>query len=330
MAAPTKTETLNTVFSSTHSDYDQNVYDTLFRGLDFFNEFMGDGRETTYTGNGKDIRFNIGYQTSSTAKWLTSSMATLDVQNIDPVMQGVANWAAIGDMIVVPDDEIHDNMGASQIFDLVATKTNYYVMELQRRIEAALFSASSTTEDGQCNSLVAEIDDTPSTGTVHGIDRSLFSTYRQIADTSGGAVSTNLLPLLRRLSISTSRGNKSGRPNLILSSANMFEAWWALTDNRHRITTEAETKVPLAMSFLDMKWIPVFVRYPNDTSILVLNTRPGDDCGVKVVVTQKNMEGGGPWIPAQQQFSSAKKLKTRFQVIFPCLPRNGVLTGLSI
>lgn len=329
MAAPTKTEVLNTVYASTDSEYDKAVYDTLFQGLDFFNEFMGEDREEVYTGNGRDIRFNVGYQTSGTAKWLTSSMSTLDVANIDPVMQGVAQWAAIGDMIVIPDDEIHDNMGAAQIFDLVETKTHYYIMELQRRIEVALMAATSTTEDGQCNSLIGEIDDTPATGTLSGIDRSSHSTYRQQADTSGGPVATNLLPLLRRMSIRCSRGQKKGRPNLIMSSGNMFEAWWALTDNRHRIVSEKEAAVPVAMTFLDMKWIWAD-SYPNDTSCLILNTRRGPDCGVKVLVTQKTMEGGGKWIPAQQQFSSGKKLKCRFQVIFPCMPRNGVLTGLSI
>jgi hypothetical protein len=327
--AVSRTEVLNTVFASTHSEYDKNVYDTLFASLDFFNEFMGEGREGVMgETNGKDFRFAIGYQTSGTAKWLSSNMDTLDVQNIDPAAQGVAQWAAIADMIVVPDDEIRDNMGSKQIFDIVEVKTTSYVMEMQRRIEVAMMAATSTTEAGQCNSIFGEVSTTPTTGTIHGFDRAIFTTVQHQCDGSGGAAETNLLPLLRRMTIRQSRGQKKGRPTHILSSGNMFEAWWALTDVRHRITEE-KNRVPLAMDFLDLKWIWAD-SFPTDTDILILNLSQGPECGVKVVVTQKTMEGGGKWIPTERQFASGKKLKCRFQIIFPVMQRNGRLANIVI
>lgn len=139
--------------------------------------------------------------------------------------------------------EILNNEGENQIFDVMREYINAAEMGLAQGMEVALFSDGSAFGGKQLGGLDVAVPETP-TNTYGGIDRNTYSiwrtgTYDIDTDFTGIGTqftSTTARPILLRVMGERTRGRRA--PDLMLMSPQHFEAYDAATVNIQRITNE--------------------------------------------------------------------------------------------
>lgn len=145
--------------------------------------------------------------------------------------------------ISLTKEEILNNEGGAQIFDVMREYINAAEMGLTEGMEAALFSDGTGFGGKEIGGLDLAIPETP-TNTYGGIDRAAFPIWatqtfdaQTFATDIGTQVnSTTIRPMLLRIYGDMTRGRRA--PDLLLMSPQHFEAYDAATVNIQRITNE--------------------------------------------------------------------------------------------
>ncbi len=145
--------------------------------------------------------------------------------------------------IQLNNEEILNNQGENQQFDVMKEYINAAEVGLTEGIEEALFSDGTGFGGKQLGGLNLAVPETP-TNSYGGIDRNTYAIWKtqafdanSFATGIGTAVSsTTIRPFLLRIADTMVRGRRA--PDLFLMSPQHFEAYDAATTSIQRITNE--------------------------------------------------------------------------------------------
>lgn len=252
MAAPTMTETLDNLYTTTLIEMKDTLIDQIFSGTPFWEWLTKSGRVGTQVG-GRKIQYPLEYGKNSTVAAIArgGTMSTADDELFTDAM---FEWRYIAGALIRYGVDDQKNSGKSQIINLMTAKINNLKRSLIDLMEEKLFTAQT---GDYINGLVDLVADDPTTGTVGGLDRATYSWWRNQTKTASGAFGTYGISDMRNLFYTCMDGRPSDKPDGILTDQTTYEAYEqeALDYGQQAL---GASKVDLSFETLAYKGIPMF------------------------------------------------------------------------
>ncbi len=188
---------------------------------------------------GRTIVQELEYAENSTFMYY-SGYEVLDISPSDVLSAAEYNWKQAAVVVTASGLETEvQNSGTERIINLFNARIMNAERTMANKISEGVYSDGTGTSGKQVTGLQAQVSDTPTTGTVGGINRATFSFWRnQVYDgtTDGGAAvsASNIKRYMQRLWIECIRGND--KPDLICQDANHYQFYWESLTDIQRIT----------------------------------------------------------------------------------------------
>lgn len=148
------------------------------------------------------------------------------------------NYAQAACAVSISGLEMLQNSGKEAIIDLLESRISNAEKTLVNNIAADCYSDGTADGGKQIGGLQLLVDNTPSTGTVGGIDASttLGSFWRNIAVDSGVATAATIQASMNQTSLQLVRG--TDKTDLIVADTNYYALYLASLQAIQRITSE--------------------------------------------------------------------------------------------
>ena len=131
-------------------------------------------------------------------------------------------WARVAGSVIISDQEIDENQGATEIFKILKGKMQVLEESIKEKFQTYLYGAGAGKDP---NGLALLVPDDPTTGSLGGIDRATNTQWRTMAKTYGGSLSTtNIEEELDDILIDMKQG-KNEKPDLILCGRNIYKMY---------------------------------------------------------------------------------------------------------
>jgi len=173
-----------------------------------------------------------------------SSYSDLDIINTtryDVFDRYEAQWKEYAGTYVISDLEDDRNSGEGQVFDLRSAKLQNLLNALRSTFNTDLFSAGTGNGSKVFTGLQALVSSTPTSGTVQGVDRSVWSFARN-QQTSGAQTTSafdNLRAAMRSIYNLCSNGITDQHPSFGVTTRTVFEGFEGLLLANERFTDKA-------------------------------------------------------------------------------------------
>jgi len=259
-----ETRNIDAVLTTTLANYRDKLYDNIFTHypyLSWLNGSLGDVMRTDRAKNddgerevkrvvsgGETIVEQLLYGKSSAVK----SYAGYDVLDTTP-QDGMTiarfNWKQYAATITISGLEKRNNMGESQLIDLLQAKTTQAEMSLRDMMSTDSFGDGTGNNSKTFTGLKALVS---TTATVGGLSPTTFTWWASQAQTAA-SFAANGLAAMRTLYNSCTFGND--RPSIGFTTQTVYEYYEALMNPLERIT---DTKVAdLGFENLRFKGVPI-------------------------------------------------------------------------
>lgn len=195
MAVPTWTQQVDNLFSTTWSYRRGPAVEQAFTNTPLAFWLRERGRVKNISGYTR-IEIILDYGENDSLRWLGKG-DTLPVTDPEILTVAYEEWryAAVNIVRYWQDDQ--KNKGQARLLNYVEAKLNAAERTLWQELERVLFADG--TGDKEPNGLRNIVSVSPSTGTLHGIDRSTYSWFRNQAKAASGAFSTYGISDMRNL-----------------------------------------------------------------------------------------------------------------------------------
>lgn len=210
--------------AATFEDVTAVVYDNFTNNNPFLAELKKKGNVTEdYTG-GEYIRQTLAYAENSTYTHYRGS-ERLNISEASIISAAKFDIKQVALSLTMTGLEEIMNAGEAKLIDLFQTKSMVLKGTFENNFEADLFSAGTATGGKQIGGLQSLVADTPTSGTVGGINAANYSWWRNVsysgASDGGAAVSaTNIKTYLDALFRQAKRG--SDLPDFLIADNNYF------------------------------------------------------------------------------------------------------------
>ena len=131
-------------------------------------------------------------------------------------------WARVAGSVIISDQEIEENQGATEIFKILKGKMQVLEESIKEKFQTYLYGAGAGKDP---NGLALLVPDDPTTGSLGGIDRATNTQWRTMAKSYEGSLSTtNIEEELDDILIDMKQG-KNEKPDLILCGRNIYKMY---------------------------------------------------------------------------------------------------------
>jgi hypothetical protein len=192
-------------------------------------------------GGGRTLVQPLEYAENGTFMYY-SGLDLLDVSASDVLTAAEFDWkqAAVSVTISGLEGRVM-NAGKEAIIDLLKTRVKNAEKTMINNISTGVYSDGTGSGSKQIGGLQLLVADSPSTGTVGGINRATYSFWRNIsadATTDYGAAVTSALiqSYMNRIYVQLVRG--TDRPDLIVADNNYWRAYLESLQSIQRITSD--------------------------------------------------------------------------------------------
>lgn len=200
---------------------------------------------------GRTIVKELEYAENSTFQYY-SGYETLNVSPSDVFTAAEYSWkqAAVNVSWSGLENRIQ-NAGSEASIRLVASRIKNAERTMANQVSIGIYSDGTGSAGKQITGLQAQVADTPTTGTVGGINRQTWSFWQnQTVTLTSSDNSTELAGDMRTLWTACSRG--IDRPDLIVSGATIYNLFWSGLSDIQRITSSTDAvKGWKSLSFVD-------------------------------------------------------------------------------
>lgn len=189
---------------------------------------------------GRTIFQPILYQDSGNYKRY-SGYEQLDISN-RPVIDGAEyEIKFVATAASISGEEMVKNSGKEAVLSLIEQKIAGAEAGLENGIASDIYSNGTADAGKQIGGLQLLVADTPTTGTVGGINRANWTVWQNIsydATTQGGAsvTSANIQQYMNQVALQLVRG--TDKPDLIVADTNYYNAYLTSLQSIQRITDE--------------------------------------------------------------------------------------------
>lgn len=209
------------------------------------------GKVRPFSG-GQNITQELSYAENSTAMWY-SGYETLDISPADTLTAAEFTIKQAAVSVSISGLEELQNSGKERMVDLLEARIENAERTLQNTISVGLYSDGTGSSGKQLDGLQSLVADTPTSGTVGGINRATYSFWQNVsydATTDGGAAATssNIQTYMNAVYAQLVRG--TDRPDLILADNNYWSLYLASLQANQRFTNEKLA----ALGFMNVKY----------------------------------------------------------------------------
>lgn len=189
---------------------------------------------------GSKILEAIQFASAGTGSWY-SGYETLPLERNDSITDSEWDIKQAAETIQISGLEMAQNNGGEQIINLLASRIDGAGAALANRVSLAMYSNGTGFAGKEITGLQALVSDAPTTGSPGGIDRAVFTFWRnQVFSgvTNGGAAvsSSNIASYMQRLYTSLQRG--TDKPNAIICDSNYYGFYFASLQGIRRIADQ--------------------------------------------------------------------------------------------
>lgn len=169
-----------------------------------------------------------------------SGYETINISPPDVISAFEYNWKQAASSVSASGLEIDvQNTGKEQVIDLLEARIKNAERTMRNNINIGLISNGTGSSGKQIGGLKLLIADSPSSGTVGGVNRSAYSfarnqTYDASTDGGTAATSSNIQTYMNRLYLECTRG--PDKPDLILADSLYYALFWASLQANQRFT----------------------------------------------------------------------------------------------
>lgn len=181
---------------------------------------------------GRTIVQELEYAQNSSAGWY-SGYEAVSVAPSDVFTSAEFNWRQAAVAVSISGLEMLQNAGKERLIDLLESRIQNAEKTMANLVAAAMYSDGTDTK--QIGGLQFLLADSPSTGTVGGIDRATWVFWRNIVQT-GVTASTDVQTKMNSLYIQLVRG--TDKPDLILADGTFYQYYLESLTNIQRITDD--------------------------------------------------------------------------------------------
>jgi hypothetical protein len=258
--------TFTEILSSTLRDYQSDFADNVTDKNALLTALKEKGGVRLVSG-GESIQRQLSYAENSTFQYY-SGYEALDVSASDTLASASYDWKQAAVSIVISGLERRQNSGESKIIDLVASRTKNAMMTMANNINTGLYSDGTGSGGKQIGGLQLIVADSPSTGTVGGINAATYSFWRNKsydATTDGGAAASasNIIKYMNTVYNQLTRG--VDKPNLIVADQNYYNFYQQALQSIQRINVSEGAVAKMASSgFAALDYLGVPVVLDND------------------------------------------------------------------
>lgn len=233
---------LSELVTSTHRNRPKRVIDSVSKNNALFYKLKKKGRVKTKDG-GRSLIHNIDFQENATADYY-DGWEEFNVALSEILTAAEYEWKQASVTCSISGREKRMNSGKSQIVDLYKTRIKNAEKTLVNLIAGAngLYSDGTGYGGKQIGGLQLLVADTPASGIVGGIDRSLWTFWQNISQdctTDFGAPmsSANAVSYMNRMWLQLTRASVGDKPDLIVSDDNYYRHYWEALQPQQRFTS---------------------------------------------------------------------------------------------
>ncbi len=194
---------------------------------------------------GRYLVHNVSYAENESFMWY-SEWEELSNQEAEIITAAefYRKMCSVG--IQMSGTEEMENAGESEILDLGLVKVQNATQTMKNKLGTALYADGTGSGGKEIGGLQHIISDTPSSGTVGGIDASIWEFWRNIAydaTTDGGApaTSSNIQSFMDAVFVQIYRDQDGQRPTLIVADNNYFNLYKQSLQTIQRITRDSSS-----------------------------------------------------------------------------------------
>lgn len=248
MASPNISELLTTTLESRTGELADNV----LKNNALLSRLKAKGKVRPVSG-GTTIYQELTYAENSTFMYYDGG-ETLNVSASDVISAAEFAWKQAAVAVFITGKEEAINSGKEALIDLLESRIENAESTMINNISAGIYSDGTGTGGKQIGGLQLLVADSPSSGTVGGINRATYSFWRNIsfdATTDGGAAATsaNIQSYMNRVYLQVVRG--TDRPDLIVADNNYWRAYLESLQAIQRISAPDEGQV----GFMRLKYM---------------------------------------------------------------------------
>lgn len=204
------------------------IYDSVQNRLAIWGGLKEEGGTFGVDG-GPTIQFTHAYAENGTFGWYSGG-ESLNISPQDTHTGSQAAWKQCSIAVSFTGLELRQNMGKSQMFNMVTARIDNAKATFRNQMNSAMYGAGTAFGGKALTGLATLVSATPSSGTVQGIDSSLWSFWQNqhldgLTDIGAQSAAT-ILPTLNRASQLV--GRYDGKVDL-----------WILSDDPYRFLEDA-------------------------------------------------------------------------------------------
>lgn len=216
--------------------------------------------------SGRSIIQELDYAENGTFMYYSGG-EVLNIASSDVMTSAEFNWKQAACAVTATGLEIDvQNVGKEAVIDLLEARIKNAQKTMRNNICNGMYSDGTGTGGKQIGGLQLIVADTPTSGTVGGINRASYSFWQNQAydaSTDGGtaATSSNIQTYMNAMWLECVRG--TDKPDLILSDANYYKLFWGSLQANQRFT---DSKMADA-GFQSVKFAGADVVYEDNTGM---------------------------------------------------------------
>jgi hypothetical protein len=220
------------IASTTLKNYRKSLEDNIFNAMPLLAWLMSGNRKRVLNG-GETIVEPLMYGKNTTVKSY-SGYETLDTAAQEGISAAEYNWKQVAGSVTISRKEERQNSGESQLINLLTAKIKQLEMSIRDALSTMLFGDGTGNGSKDYLGLQAIVADTPTTGTVGGIDRSTETWWRNRYGTSAQSATAfdTLLGNMRTRYNDASKG--SDHPDFAIADQTVFEGYESLLVSNER------------------------------------------------------------------------------------------------
>lgn len=224
MSVPTRTETLDELYTSTWNNRKKSVTDQVFEStpLYFYMKKKG-GIKLDGTG-GRYLEIPLSYAKNETISSLGKG-DTISISDTKFLTVAQYEWKFVAGSIVRYYVDDAKNKSKQQHLSLVNAKIDNLKRSLIDKFETFLFSDGTGNGSKDPEGLGNLVPLVATTGTVGNINAATYSWWRSKQTAATGAASVYLLSDMRSMFDNVSKGQKSDMPNVIVTDSTSYNLY---------------------------------------------------------------------------------------------------------
>ncbi|MFA7162653.1 MAG: phage major capsid protein [Eubacteriales bacterium] len=189
----TWSETIDTLFTSTWAYRRTKATEQAFLKTPFIFWLREKGRIENVTGH-RRIEIPLNYGNNESVRWISKG-DTVPMLDGELLTTAYEDWKYVSVTIMRWFQDEQQNQGKAAAIKLVTTKLEAAERALWEEFERVMFSDGSGAKEP--NGIQNIISSSPTTGTVHGLNRATYTWWRNQQKTSSGAAAVYLASDMR-------------------------------------------------------------------------------------------------------------------------------------